>query len=213
MALSLSLPREVREALDLHDATPDAGAVAMAAFRKLFGPLRRIHNRAAWRAGLRSVTVDDGPKRKRIRIHSPASDTPAKLAARFAVLASRRPDLLADEARRVVLGLKRGPRGLDEMLDPRIADAAAPRGLFGIDDAILIGVVVPLLTSLLPTLLPMIFQWGSDALGIVGPASGAPPADEAGDVPDDDGLLFGFPRENVIAAAVVAVVAVFALRG
>lgn len=212
MAQLLTLPREVRDALDLHDERIDPGAFFLAAFRKMSAPLRAVANRASHRARLKSVTVQDGPRRKRIRVKIRASDSPAVAAAKFAIVATRKPGIFADEALRFALGQPEGPRGLDEQLDPRIAGAMMPRGIFGIDDAILIGVVVPLLVSVLPTILPMIFQWGGDAFATVGGAvAGAPPVvDETGDDTDDE--WFGFPREHVIAGAAVVVVAFFALR-
>lgn len=212
---AVSLPREIRDFLDLHDERPDAGAFAMAIFRKASGPLRAVHNRAVSRSGVRAVTINDGPRRKRIRLRSPAGDTPAKLAARFAVLVARRPDLVLDEARRWVLRMPQGPRGLDgETLDPRIADAAArPRHLFGIDDAILIGIAVPILVAVIPQILPMLLQWGGDAAQTIGAAvvgAAAGPVDEPGTDADDE--IFGFPRDHVMAAAILAVVVVVALR-
>jgi len=208
--VAISLPREIQDALDLHDATPDPGAFAMAVFRKLSGPLRTIHNRAAARSKIRAIQVNDGPRRKRIVLHSPRNDTPAKLAARFAALVTRRPDLLADEARRWALGL---PRGLDgaEPLDERVAAAATPRRLFGVDDVIIVTVVVPLLIAIIPVILPMILSWGAEAVASIGGAiPGAPVTEEPGGSEDSD-AWFGFAPEHVMIAA-AAVVVVIALK-
>ena len=208
--VAISLPREIQEALDLHDATPDPGAFAMAIFRKLSGPLRTIHNRAAARSKIRAIQVNDGPRRKRIVLQSPRNDTPAQLAARFAALVTRRPDLVADETRRWALGL---PRGLDgaEPLDERVAAAAIPRRLFGIDDVIIIGVVVPLLIAIIPTVLPMIMSWGADAVASIGGAApGAPVTEEPGGA-EESADWFGFAPEHVMIAA-AAVVVVIALK-
>jgi hypothetical protein len=209
----VSIPRELRDALDLHDDTPDANAFAMALFRKGKNTIRTLHNRAVARSGLRSVVVNDGPRRKRVKLYSPAGDTPAKLAARFAVLASRRAPLILDEAARMAVGLPPGPRGLDETIDPRLVQAhsGAARHLL---DPLTLSIAIPILVALIPVVLPMLLQWGGDAAetigaAVVGAAGGAVEETE-GAAPEPE--LWGFPRSHVLLAGVVVVAAVVAFR-
>ncbi len=182
------IPLQVRQLLECGN---DVNAFAMAAFKRGGAQIRAIHNRVRTRTGITSVEVEDadpgkaGKQRGRIQTLATSSDTAATLAARFVALAwfKGKGFLYVDEAARFMVGAPVGPRGLD--LDSVEAPALnldgegsvdmskLPRGLFGIDDAILIGVVVPLLIVALPFIIPMIIEWGKSAFAMID-GSGTP---------------------------------------
>lgn len=187
---TLNIPREVRDLLGVGN---DASAFAMAAFRKFTAPLRTIYNRAIARHGLKgqTITIEDADPRKagkqsaRLRWEAFANDSPAELAAKFAVFVTRGrgAGTLNDEAMRWMLGLGQGPavRTLDsgeveiERLDPAWAKAMGPAiGTHSLEPttmAAIGAVIVPLLCAAIPLVLPMIIEWGIAAFDMIGDAA------------------------------------------
>ncbi len=197
--------------------TDDPHAAVQAIFRKASKPIRKAHNRAVIRSRLVRVTVDDadpdtpGQQHGSIRLKASASDSPGELAAKVGTLIARgHGDLFIDEGRRILVGMQRGPKkpkrlegddhggGIERVSDSTMAilypsldtRRMYPRGLFGIDDAIIFGLAVPLLVVLIPIVLPMIIEWGAKAFDMVeGPAPGdAHEGDPGAESNEDDPL-------------------------
>lgn len=214
----LKIDPAIKKAFGLSSDDPHAAVQAI--FRKANKPIRKAHNRAVQRSGLVIVTVDDadpdtpGQQHGKIKLKAKASDSPGELAAKVGTLIARgHGDLLVDEARRIMLNMPVGPKkgrrlegdshgggGIERVSDSTMAilypsldtRRMYPRGLFGIDDAIFFGLVVPLLIALIPIVLPMVIEWGKDAFDMApGKApgdvhEGEPGSEEAGaDAPLD----------------------------
>jgi hypothetical protein len=200
--MSVKIPAEITNALGLK--TDDPGAVVFAFFKQLTSPLRTLHNRVVQRLDVKTIVIEDndpkkaGKQRATVTIKASSGDDPGRLAAKVATLVSRgRGDLYIDEARRMVLGMKVGPKpskGLDgeehnEMVDPSSLALLAPqmqaRGLFGIDDIIIISIAIPIICALIPIVLPTIIEWGKDVFKIEDPnKQGAGPDGKTGTADD-----------------------------
>lgn len=183
--MAVRIPKELADALG---TSTDPAAFYRACFRKMSSPMRELMTRATGRLGVTHVDTPSqaDPKRKhRIGLVPKASDGVDQLGLRFAMLAFKVPrgaETLADEARRMAMGLKRGLEGDVEvdraLLPPMHPHAArflegdpAARSLFGVDDAILLGILaaaVPVLIALIPFMLPMLIDAGNMLFETIG---------------------------------------------
>lgn len=154
-----------------------------------------VQNRAVYRSGLTTVNVDDinpnkaGKQRGKMSLTARPNDRPEELGMRMvSLIMAGKGGLLADEAQRKARGLPRGPKsskgfdadGFEIEIDEVMGDdelAAIPpstlhRSIFGIDDAIIIGIGVPILIAVLPSLIGWLAEAAS---GIFSPEGTAPP--------------------------------------
>lgn len=113
----------------------------------------------------------------------------AEVALALCVEAMARPASVADEVERMALGLPAG-RGVDGYIDP-----AAPRMLFGVDDAIIVGAIVSVLVAIAPMIIGAL-------LSLVGAAVPAIAGALQPKKPPPDPGLFGLPIPIVAAAGV-----------
>ena len=165
---SARVPKELAEAWGL---STDPAAFFRGVMRKGKKPIVELINRTVSRLGVDHYDAPDArdkKKRHRLSLKASTSDNPDELGTRFAIIATKIPkggETLADEARRMALGMKRGLDG--EYLGP---DARAlmgsgihpdARSLFGVDDAILLGILAaaaPILIAIVPFVLPMLLD-------------------------------------------------------
>jgi hypothetical protein len=186
-------------------ANADPHTTVAALLQKGLGPITKAYNRAVARSGLRSITIEDadpehaGKQRATVdpRIHS--GDTWMQAGARIGAFVTHSPvavELFIDEAKNVMLGLPQGrpARALDSPLQDTTSDTTVailapgihatagngPRGIFGIDDAIVLGVGVPLLCALIPFVIPFLITVGGTVFSIISSAVTGKPADAGG---------------------------------
>lgn len=228
----------LKKALNLDNDDPAAFAIAI--FKTGTNALRECLRRSCKRTGLEKITIKDADPDKRGAQKAtvmlvPSSKEPFdRLAAKFAVFAMRGPAacvILADEARRMVIGQPIGPKAkaLDDPGSVEVLDDTSfhllpkAKGLFGIDDAIILGVGVPLLLAVIPFILPMLIELGKSIFDFVAVATGGkaaggdapPPPPEAANPIDSfaDSIGIGTPGKDdtfkvaaIIAALVVGVI-------
>ena len=136
-------------------------AFILAVVNRNVGLVRTIHNRVVARTGKHRYIVRDGKHRASLVASSPKGDTPARLLARIATVATQNnPSLYADEARRFAMGL---PHGLDgEVYQMEVM----PRAIFGVDDAVILA-AIPVILPLILSAFPMLIEMGKDAFSVV----------------------------------------------
>jgi hypothetical protein len=173
----VNIPAEIRAILQIPN---DPAAFVLAMFRTFFSPLRTVHNRVVQRTGITVVEIADadprapGKQRARIAMRDSGND-PGKLAARVAILVVERGKgaLYVDEARRWLAGKPVGTsKSLDDdqiepvqTIDPAIVGGA--RTFDPVTLTLIVGVAVPLLVAILPTVLPMVIEWGKSAFAAI----------------------------------------------
>jgi len=141
-----------------------------------------VQNRAVYRSGISTVNVDDvnpnksGKQKGKLSLTARPNDRPEELGLRIVSLVmAGKGGLFVDEAQRKARGLPRGPKSsrgfdgdgveidFDEVMGDEELAAIPPstlhRSIFGIDDAIILGIGVPLLIAVLPSLI----GWLSEA--------------------------------------------------
>lgn len=234
----------------------DPAAFMVGFLRDFKTSLADVLRRTVTRTGVTVVTIDDvdplksGKQTKKVKTSPVGSDSPLELGLRIAAMViAGKGAVFVDEAQRKARGLPIGPKAskaLDEAGEPididevmsdvelqHVPAGTLHRSLFGIDDAIIIGVGVPLLIALLPIIIPMLMEAGKAIFEAVSsssaPAAGDLPAGSAGDGGgggggggDGGGFLAGTVDIPVIgaidkkivagAAALAAIVLVVMLR-
>lgn len=188
----MATPRVPKELADAWSLPQDPAAFFRGVMRKGKAPIVELINRTRARLGVDHYDAPDQRNPKlvhRLSLKASTKDNPDELGLRFAVLAFRVPkggETLADEARRMALGLKRGLDG--EYLGP---DARAlmgtgihpdARSLFGIDDAILLGILAaaaPILVAIVPFVLPMLLDAAEGLFATIAPGTTLPGSTKA----------------------------------
>lgn len=228
----------LKKALSLDNDDPAAFAIAI--FKRGTAALRECLRRSCVRTNLSKITIKDanpdkpGAQQATVNLVPSSREPFDRLAAKFATFAMRGPAacvILADEARRMVTGQPIGPRakalddpGAVETLDDTSFHLLPKaKGLFGIDDAIILGVGVPLLIAVIPFILPMLLELGKGIFDFIGQAAGgAKPAGDAPPPPADaanpvdafaDSIGIGTPGKDdtfkvaaIIAALIVGII-------
>ncbi len=181
---SVRLDPSLARVLKLPPDTQSPEAIVVAMFKQQAGLLRTLQNRAAHRCSLTTIKIHDGDPNKSgdqaafIDVRVGVGDGVGEQAMRFAALFLHSPAsamALGDEAARMMTGQPEGPpvRALDQPLESQVDAttlailAPSARGFFGIDDAIILGVGIPLLCALIPVVIPMLVQLGASAIDMV----------------------------------------------
>lgn len=187
------------------------------AVKDMAKPFRTLCARMKQRTGIKTFEVESKGKKGKIDSAPSASQGINVLALAVCLWCIKKPAQLVDEAGRMATGSQVG-KGLDsDTLDAKQWESA--KGLFGVDDAILIG-LVPLVVALIGlagVVLPILIPAAGEAVkgvgdlvgGIVGGDEPAPPPV---DLSPPEKTIFGLDQSMVIMIGVAAVAAYFIIK-
>lgn len=129
--------------------------------------------RVADRTGKATYTfaVPGGGAARSVSARPPSSADPTTIALTLVLAAIDAPATMVEEAGRQANGLPVKPRGLMGFTHYPMSIAGVPRGLFGIDDAALLAIAVPIIIAIASAVLPGLIGAASNVVKAV--ASGA----------------------------------------
>lgn len=110
--------------------------------------------RVAKRTGKLSYTFPTLQGDRKVAASPPTNASVAQIALTLALCALDAPATMQEEAGRMANGLPVKPRGLSGYTVFPLSLQGSPRGIFGIDDAIVLGIITPILAAIAAAILP-----------------------------------------------------------
>jgi hypothetical protein len=155
----------------------DPAAFVLGLAKKTSSQSRTLLRRVASRTGKLSYTFPTPSGTRKVTATPDSKADANQIALTLALCALDSPATMQEEAGRMATGLPVKPRGLTGYTVYPLGLAGSPRGLFGIDDALILGIAVPILAAIAGTVLPTLISAASNVVQTV-LGGGGPSAEE-----------------------------------
>lgn len=162
----------------------DPGTFVLNLARETRATARKLCERVAERTQRLSYTVQTPKGPRKIAAKPPSKANATQIALTLVLAAMDAPAVMAEEAGRMANGLPVKERGLTGYtiypfgLNASPTDGEKQRGLFGIDDAALLAIVVPILVAIAANVLPLLISAASNVLSDLTQPKGPSPEEQ-----------------------------------
>jgi len=147
---------------DMFGSDPTAFVLNVA--KKTRTTARQLLIRVAERTGKLSYEFPTPQGQRKVTAKPPSNASANQIALTLALCALDSPATMQEEAGRMATGLPVKPRGLSGYTVYPLGLQGSPRGLFGIDDALILGIIVPIIAAIAAAVLPGLISAASGVI-------------------------------------------------